>query len=54
VHVHGSHRPITRHDEAPGPSTPIEAEVNSPEEARSTLEALVPEGHQLLHVVVDR
>lgn len=53
MRISGHHRPKTEHDQEAGPSVRIEAEGADWETARSALYAQVPEGHQLLHIIVE-
>lgn len=52
MRVHGRYRPTTAHDEQTAEPTQIEAEGVDFYEARDNLRALVPEGCQLLHIIV--
>lgn len=54
MRVSGSHRPTTAHNEAPAEPVRIEAEGDDWGTAKAALHAQVPEGHELLAIVMER
>lgn len=52
MRVSGSYRPTTTHNETAGKALRVQAEEPDWETARAALYAQVPDGHQLLHIIV--